>query len=195
MEIVGAILIFLVLLPFFAVAYPVGKWANKKLKSNGRVMDMSKRLVDYIERSYTYILNYFQYQTIWRWINPRITDKARKRFEQGNHGDAVLASMREVNARLRAIVKNTTGQELDGTKLMDVAFSPNNPVIRFDNLDTETGRNIQAGYLNLFKGATQALRNPHAHDEIILTKEKAIHYLLLISLLMDAIDDGTQKDA
>ena len=194
MEIVVVILVFVVLMPFFAVAYPVGKWANKKLKSSSRVATLSKRLVDYIEHTSSYILNYFQYQTIWRWINPQIVVHARQRFERGYYSDAVLTSIKEVNTRMKDIVQKKTGQELDGIKLMDVALSLNNPIIRLEDLRTETGRNIQAGYLNLFKGAMLALRNPHAHENIILTKEKAIRYLLLISLLMDAIDDGTQRD-
>ena len=195
MEIVIVILVFVVLLPFLAVAYPVGKWANKKLKSSSRVSTLSKKLVDKVESYYFYVLNYFQYQTIWRWVNPKIVVHARQRFERGYYSDAVLNSIKEVNTRMKDIVQQKTGQELDGIKLMDTAFSLSNPVIRLEDLRTETGRNIQAGYLNLFKGAMLALRNPHAHENIALTKEKAIRYLLLISLLMDAIDDGIQRES
>ncbi len=70
------------------------------------------------------------------------------------------------------------------------AFSVNQPTIRLDDLSTESGRNIQEGYMHIYAGAIQAIRNPKAHEIISITPERAIHFVTLASLLMYKLDEG-----
>jgi uncharacterized protein (TIGR02391 family) len=72
---------------------------------------------------------------------------------------------------------------------MNKAFSVNNPIIELDKLDTETGKNIQKGYMQIFSGVMTGIRNPKAHLNIRLNKKEAIHLLFLSSLLMQKIDN------
>ena len=44
-------------------------------------------------------------------------------MESGFYADAVEAACKALNARVREIVKVKTGEELDGAKLMQKAFS------------------------------------------------------------------------
>jgi uncharacterized protein (TIGR02391 family) len=70
---------------------------------------------------------------------------------------------------------------------MRTAFSLNNPVIVFDDLSTDTGKNIQQGYMEIFAGAMIGIRNPKAHGNIEITENRAKHFIYLASLLMQKI--------
>ncbi|MCA1624128.1 MAG: TIGR02391 family protein, partial [Acidobacteria bacterium] len=63
-------------------------------------------------------------------------------------------------------VKKKTGNELDGASLMDTAFSPKTPIISLDDLGTESGRNIQTEYMQIFACSMTGIRSPKAHDII-----------------------------
>ena len=46
--------------------------------------------------------------------------------------------------------------------------------------------------MQIFSGAISGIRNPKAHENLTLTKEKAIKRLILASLLMDKIDEAVE---
>lgn len=129
------------------------------------------------------------YQNLWRLIHNRITEVSQKKFSDGYFSDAVESAFKEINNRVKKIVLDKTGKELDGVPLMQEAFSINNPIIEIEDQNTQTGRNIQKGYMFLFAGSISSFRNPPAHDNIELTKEQAMHQLVLSSLLMNKLDD------
>lgn len=125
----------------------------------------------------------------WDDIHIKIKSVAKTRFESTHYSDAVEAALKEVNSCVKDIVKRKTGKELDGAQLMHTAFSPVNPIIVLDDLSTESGKNIQQGYMEIFAGAMIGIRNPKAHDNIHITENRAIHFLYLSSLLMQKIDE------
>ncbi len=125
----------------------------------------------------------------WAIMHAEIRRVAKKRFEDGHFADAVLAAIKKVNTKVNHLVKTKKGLDLDGVELMQHAFSPKNPIIILDDLSTETGRNIQQGYMEMFAGAIRAVRNPIAHTSVRLSSEKALHFLMLASLLMYRLDD------
>jgi len=126
----------------------------------------------------------------WELIHPLIKSISKSRFDSEHYADSVESAMKEVNVRVKTIVKNITGNEDDGSSLMKKAFSVNNPVIRLDDTSNETGRNIQLGYMELFSGSMIGIRNPKAHANISITKERAIHFIFLASLLMYKLDEA-----
>ena len=130
-------------------------------------------------------------QTDWFWdfVHPRIKALAQPRFEAGFLGDAVEASFKEVNDSIKRLFVESEGREADGAGLMNTAFSPNNPIIRLANLDSETGRNIQQGYMQILAGAMTGIRNPKAHGNLNPDPKKALHLIALASLLMCKIDE------
>lgn len=128
-------------------------------------------------------------EAYWRLIHPRIRHLAQPRFEGGFHGDAVECSFKEVNDVVKQYVKGRTGKEQDGSGLMTFAFSPTNPVILLDALDTETGRSIQQGYMQIFAGSMTGIRNPKAHGNLHPDASKALHLICLASLLMTKFDE------
>jgi uncharacterized protein (TIGR02391 family) len=128
---------------------------------------------------------------MWGVIHPKIAEVAQERFENGHYADAAETAFKAVNTRVKGLWKATGEAEKDGKNLMLSAFSVNRPVIRLDDLSTESGKNIQEGYMHIFAGAMQAIRNPKAHEIITISPERAIHFLVLASLLMSKLDEAT----
>ena len=122
--------------------------------------------------------------SFWDIIHPVIKRISKLRFDNHQYADAVEASLKEINKRIRVIVKNAINQELDGSTLMERAFSLDNPIIKLADLNTESGKNIQKGYLKIFSGVMTGIRNPKAHDNLIINESNAIHLLFLSSLLL-----------
>jgi uncharacterized protein (TIGR02391 family) len=92
-----------------------------------------------------------------------------------------------VNKRVREM----TALDLDGSELMNRAFSEQNPLIVLADLSTETGKNIQGGYRFMFMGAVRGLRNPDAHELFVpLDDEDALEKLGFASMLLRRLDDA-----
>jgi hypothetical protein len=59
------------------------------------------------------------------------------------------------------------------------------------DLDSESGQNDQKGFMQIYKGAFQGIRNPKAHSLAHdLTEEKAAQYLIFASLLARRIEEA-----
>jgi len=127
--------------------------------------------------------------TFWDLIHPKILEVSKSRFEANHFADSVEAALKEVNNIVKVIVKQKIDQEYDGADLMNRAFSLQNPIILLDDLSTETGKNIQKGYMQIFAGSMTGIRNPKAHNNITIDRQRAIHFLFLASLLMYKIDE------
>lgn len=127
--------------------------------------------------------------SIWDNMHPQIISVAKGRFNDGHYADAVEAAFKEINTRVKKIYRDRTSVEKDGSKLMQAAFSIQNPIIRLGDTSTETGTNIQQGYMEMFVGAMIGIRNPQAHNNLLISKDKAIRKLHFASMLMYKIDD------
>lgn len=131
-----------------------------------------------------------KYEQFWQYIHPKIECIARSRFYSGMYADAIEASFKEINCRVKEIVKKQTGQELDGSNLMKKCFSSNNPILIIQDNTSESGRNVQLGYMEIFSGAMIGIRNPKAHGNQTITREDAVRKLNFASLLMYKIDQA-----
>ncbi len=130
---------------------------------------------------------------LWQGINPVIRDVAKSRFDSGHRADAVEAAFKEINSRVKEFVRQRTGEELDGAALMNHAFSPSKPIIILDDLETEDGKNIQQGYMQMFAGSMIGVRNPKAHANTEIEKEEAISWLHLASNLFNKFEFATKN--
>ena len=127
--------------------------------------------------------------SIWENIHPQIVAVSKARFNNEHYADAVETAFKEINTRVKKIYKDRTSVEKDGAKLMQAAFSVQNPIIKLGDISTETGTNIQQGYMEMFAGAMIGIRNPQAHNNLLITKDNAIRELHFASMLMYKIDD------
>jgi len=129
-------------------------------------------------------------EPFWAYVNATIKAIAKPRFDSGQYADAVEASYKELNSRVKEVYRQKTGEYEDGAKLMSKAFSVNNPVIVIDDLDTEDGRNIQNGYMQILAGSMTGIRNPKAHSNHDTSKDDAIPLILLASHLFCVLEDA-----
>jgi len=125
----------------------------------------------------------------WYLLHPVVVEVSKSRFETSHYADSVEAALKELNSTVKRIYKERTGEELDGVPLMRKAFAHQNPVIVLDDLSSETGKNVQQGYMDMFAGAMSGIRNPKAHDNIVIDEERAIHQLFLASLLFYKLEE------
>ena len=139
----------------------------------------------------TYLNGYSNHSasSIWDNIHPQIASVAKERFDVGHYADAVEAAFKEINVRVKTIYKERALEEKDGARLMQSAFSPNNPIIKIGDISTETGRDIQQGYMEMFSGAMKGIRNPKAHNNQTSSKADAIRKLHFASMLMHKLDN------
>lgn len=160
--------------------------------TGGRVTYKNYSLEDIRKR-----LNFYEEQIVkktdfdfWSLIHPSISGLCKSRFDAGHFADSIETAFKHINQTVKTKVKKKTGNELDGASLMNNAFSPKTPIISLDDLSTESGRNIQTGYMQIFAGSMTGIRNPKAHDIIHIDRERAIHFLFLASLLMHKLDEA-----
>jgi uncharacterized protein (TIGR02391 family) len=125
----------------------------------------------------------------WQNIHPKIVEIAKPRFDAGFYADSVESSFKEINDIMKNIVTRNGGREMDGASLMNTALSLNNPIIKLTPLISETDKNIQQGYMQIFAGSMVGIRNPKAHGNLNPDKKRTLHLLSLASLLMYKIDE------
>lgn len=106
---------------------------------------------------------------------------SRKLFMDGHYKQAV----EEAYKCLNNFVKKRSGLHKDGADLMQQAFSENNPILKLNNLRSESERNEQKGYMLIFSGCMTGVRNPRAHEHMHTdSPEVALQLLMWASHLM-----------
>lgn len=128
-------------------------------------------------------------EDFWKHLHPKVIELAKPRFQGGFYADSVLSCLREANSIIKAHVLEQINQELDGAALMTRAFSVNNPIIQFANINTEKGRNIQLGYMKMFEGSMIGIRNPKAHENLNPNQRTTIHLLFNASFLFVKLEE------
>jgi uncharacterized protein (TIGR02391 family) len=122
-------------------------------------------------------------------LHQEIKAVSLKLYEDGHYAQAIEEALKRVIKEVKSIVQNKTGQEyLKADDLMNRAFSPQNPIISFNQLQTIEDKDEQQGIMFLFKGIV-GIRNKKAHDNVIQNDPvRATEYLSLASLLMRLLD-------
>jgi uncharacterized protein (TIGR02391 family) len=121
-------------------------------------------------------------------LHPEIAKAASDLYRDGHYPNAIEDAVKALND----LVRLRSGSDLDGVKLMELVFNKNNPIIRFNELTTESDRNEQLGFMQMFCGAVSGLRNPRAHSLIKDDPERALEFIAFISLLAKLLD-GAKK--
>jgi uncharacterized protein (TIGR02391 family) len=117
-------------------------------------------------------------------FHPRIITASKSLFESGHYAQAIFEAFKAVEN----FVKDKSGLALYGTNLMERVFNEENPIIKVP----EAGhyyKDVQKGFKHLFIGASQGIRNPKAHKEIIQKDPYiTLQYLGFFSFLLKRID-------
>jgi uncharacterized protein (TIGR02391 family) len=75
--------------------------------------------------------------------------------------------------------------------LMERAFNPTNPVLKFNALTDQSDKDEQKGFMMMFCGAVAGLRNPRAHGFINDEPERALEFIAFVSLLAKLLDGAS----
>lgn len=81
---------------------------------------------------------------------------------------------------------------MDGTALIERAFSSQSPAVIISALKTESEKNEYRGIKDMFLGVNYAVRNVTAHELRIkwnIEEGKALNMLVIISALHKILDD------
>jgi|GEM_PF-4930580 len=109
-------------------------------------------------------------------LHPVVHKVAGPLFANGHYRQAILDVCIALDkaVQVRAGLPTTTG-----TTLMTTAFSPKNPLLLLSHDPNE-----QMGFMNLFQGSVQALRNHYAHNLTELEEvNRALEWLSFLSAL------------
>lgn len=113
-------------------------------------------------------------------LHPTVEQTAARFWAIGEYDTALF----KVCVALDNAVQAKSGNQADGVTLMNTVFSEHKPLLkiqpRFGN---------QKGFMFLFAGAMDAIRNPRAHHEQAnLTREEALEWLIFLSALFRVLD-------
>lgn len=120
-------------------------------------------------------------------LHPLIIDSSLALYVSGHLREAVLNAITAVYD----FIRDKTGVQEDGDRLIGQVMSISNPMLVLSEIKSESGQNDQKGFMQIFKGAYQGIRNPKAHTLTHdLNEMKAAQYLVLASLLARRVEEA-----
>jgi uncharacterized protein (TIGR02391 family) len=94
-------------------------------------------------------------------IEPEIEQVSRDLFMSGHYSLSVQEAYKAVDKYVKDKSGSSTGT---GTSLMEVVFSPNEPLLYWTERKTPSEIDEQKGYQRLYSGAMLGIRNPVTHE-------------------------------
>lgn len=135
-------------------------------------------------------------------IHDEIYKVSKDLLDKKSYSQAVFESFKQVINMVKKKAKNQLeiqegkkGKELDGKDLMFKVFDIDKPLLKINELKTQSEKDEQEGFKHIFAGAVEGIRNPMAHD-IVNTEDPnlTLHYIILASLLAKIVDKSKQVD-
>ena len=119
-------------------------------------------------------------------IHADVRAACEKQFVDGHYREAVLNAGIALVDYVKQRAGNPTdaqGKALDNTPLMQRVFGGTPPILKVNDLQTDSDKSEQQGMMFLFSGVALGLRNPRAHSLDSDTAEYAVEAIALISFL------------
>lgn len=121
-----------------------------------------------------------------RKLHSAVVFSSQKLFKDGHYSQSIFEACKILNKKVQEYSK----LKLDGKSLMSSAFNQTNPKIKLNDLKSQSDIDEQEGFMHIFMGVMQGVRNPKGHDIVNLRDmQKALDYLSLISLLLKRLED------
>ena len=117
----------------------------------------------------------------------QIFNYCKEELLQNNYFHAVF----EANKGLFQRIRDLSGLTTDGNRLIEEAFSSNNPILIINNFITQSEKDEHIGVANLLQGLCGMFRNPSAHEPKIgwpITEQDALEILGIISYVHRRLD-------
>jgi len=131
-------------------------------------------------------------------LHPIVRKASEQLFKDGYYAQAVFETYKAVNNYVK---RKSRKRQLDGKDLMSKVFSfdynrqtdqiTRKPLLQLNKLRNQSDRDEQEGFMHLFMGSMQGIRNPKAHDEIVQKDPfRTLEYLAFASLLAKRVDEA-----
>lgn len=114
--------------------------------------------------------------------HPNIYKYCKRELLAENYFHSVFEAVKSI----ADIIRIETGLISDGGQLVDDAFSTKNPLLKINDLSSETKQSEQKGFANLIKGVFGMFRNTTAHAPKItweISEDDALDIMSTISLI------------
>jgi uncharacterized protein (TIGR02391 family) len=118
-------------------------------------------------------------------LHPIIIEKVLPLYAGTHYRQCVFEAYITVFSLLRERAK----VDLDGDNLVGKALSLNSPILAFGNLNTENGKTLQKGMIQILQGVYQAFRNTAAHPHYLAASQTAAaQHMVFASVLVRRIE-------
>ena len=161
------------------------KFVTKYKKTQGHVIYRQKyppeehSSTNKVEKSHVLIFNGLK-------LHKDIRKASSKLFLDSHFNEAVFAAFTKVNNLVKRKSKLISK---DGKELMLSTFSGSNPILELNNFVTESDKSEQEGFMHIFAGSAQGIRNPLAHENNTCKDPwNAIEMLCLASMLVKKLE-------
>lgn len=118
-------------------------------------------------------------------IHSDITLVSLKLFDDGHYSQATFEAFK----LLDNMVKQASGIQDSGYKLMMAAFNENSPKIKLNDLLSASDKDEQMGFRYVFAGSMSAIRNPRGHDIRIDSIDLCLDHLSFASVLLRTFEN------
>lgn len=118
-------------------------------------------------------------------IHPAIGNVSLKLFDDGHYSQATFEAFKYLDLK----VKDLSGVNDSGYKLMMNALSETAPKIKLTPLTSQSEIDEQMGYKHVFAGAMSAIRNPRGHELNIDPIDRCLDHLSFASVLLRRLED------
>jgi uncharacterized protein (TIGR02391 family) len=121
-----------------------------------------------------------------RSFHPKISKACKALFCDGHFSSSIFEGCKMLNNEVKNIVRS----EKDGKSLMLDVFSLTSRKIKLNPLSNQSDIDEQEGFMHIYAGVMQGIRNPKAHESVNLKdKVKGLEYLSFLSLLQRRLDE------
>ena len=120
--------------------------------------------------------------------HPSVFAYCRTELIADNYFHAVM----EANKGLFQRIRDISGVEADGNKLIEQVFS-SNPIVIINNFTKQSEKDEHAGFCNLLRGLCSMFRNPLAHEPKVewpINEQDALEILGIISYCHRRLDNA-----
>lgn len=120
-------------------------------------------------------------------LHPVVMNCSFQLYSDGHYRESVINSI----VGIFDLIRERTGLAQDGAALAGEAFSLDRARLVFSEIESESGKSDQKGFMQIIQGMYLGIRNPKSHSlDHDLDKEKTAQYLVFSSLIARRVSEA-----